>query len=194
MEQTAPNAETLAPSLCIRTLRLKVRAESASWLNAAAVEVNQVWNWANELSAKAVRPYAGSPKSLSGFDLCHHAAGASKFMDHIGADTIQRICTEYASKRNSAKRPRLRWRASQGAKRSLGWVPFKGANLKRKGRAVRFCGKSFRVFDRERLADHKFRDGCFAQDAVGDWWLCVPVHIRVETSIAPNDSVGIDLG
>jgi IS605 OrfB family transposase len=59
---------------------------------------------------------------------------------------------------------------------------------------VRFCSKSFRVFDRERLADHQFRDGCFAQDAVGDWWLCVPVHIRVEPSIAPNDSVGIDLG
>jgi hypothetical protein len=30
-----------------RTLRLKVRAEAYSWLNAAAIEVNAVWNWAN---------------------------------------------------------------------------------------------------------------------------------------------------
>ena len=28
-----------------RTIRLKARAESYAWLNAAAVEVNQVWNW-----------------------------------------------------------------------------------------------------------------------------------------------------
>jgi len=33
---------------CIRTLRLKVKAEAYPWLNAAAVEVNQVWNWANK--------------------------------------------------------------------------------------------------------------------------------------------------
>ena len=134
-----------------------------------AIEVNQVWNWANEVSAKAARPYAGRPKWLSGFDLCNLSAGATEFMDHIGADTIQRVCTEYASKRRAAKRIKLRWRVSRGAKRSLGWVPFKAASLRRKGHALRFCGKTFRVFDREYLADHKFRDGCFAQDALGDW-------------------------
>jgi hypothetical protein len=31
----------------IRTLRLKVKAEGYAWLNAAAIEVNQVWNFAN---------------------------------------------------------------------------------------------------------------------------------------------------
>jgi hypothetical protein len=41
---------------CIRTLRLKITAESYPWLNAAAVEVNQVWNWGNATSAKAARP------------------------------------------------------------------------------------------------------------------------------------------
>jgi len=47
------------PATCTRTLRLKVRPESASWLNAASIEVNQVWNWAIEVSAKVARPYAG---------------------------------------------------------------------------------------------------------------------------------------
>ena len=101
-------------------------------------------------------------------------------MDQIGADTIQRVCTEYATKRKAAKRLKLRWRVSRVGKRSLGWVPFKAASLKRKGHALRFCGKTFRIFDREYLADHRFRDGCFAQDAVGDWWLCVPVRIAFE--------------
>jgi hypothetical protein len=41
---------------CIRTLRLKVKSEAYPWLNAAAVEVNRVWNYANEVSAKAAHP------------------------------------------------------------------------------------------------------------------------------------------
>jgi hypothetical protein len=46
----------------IRTLRLKVKAEGYAWLNAAAIEVNQVWNFANATSYKAARPFAGQPK------------------------------------------------------------------------------------------------------------------------------------
>jgi len=41
------------PLLFTRTLRLKVRRESYTGLNAAAVEVNQVFNYCNETSFKA---------------------------------------------------------------------------------------------------------------------------------------------
>lgn len=177
-----------------RTLRLKVKAEAYPWLNAAAVEVNQIFNYANEASFDARRRTDLKSKWLSGFDLCNLTAGSTEYFEHIGADTIQRICTEYAAKRAAAKRLKLRWRVSRGARRSLGWIPFKTASLKRKGGALRFCGKTFRVFDREYLADHKFRDGCFAQDACGDWWLCVPVEVRAQPSVAPREAVGIDLG
>jgi hypothetical protein len=34
---------TIESTTYIRTLRLKVKAEAYSWLNAAATEVNQVW-------------------------------------------------------------------------------------------------------------------------------------------------------
>jgi IS605 OrfB family transposase len=44
---------------CVRTLRLKVKSEAYPWLNAAAIEVNQVWNWANSTSYKAAYPFAG---------------------------------------------------------------------------------------------------------------------------------------
>jgi hypothetical protein len=61
----------------IRTLRLKVKAEGYAWLNAAAVEVNQVWNFANATSCKAARPFAGpasgSPPLI--WILVHAAAG-----------------------------------------------------------------------------------------------------------------------
>ena len=35
---------------CLRTLRLKEKAEGCAWLNAAAIEVNQVWNYATHRS------------------------------------------------------------------------------------------------------------------------------------------------
>jgi putative transposase len=89
---------------------------------------------------------------------------------------------------------KLRWRVSGGARRSLGWVPFKAARLKRQGACLRFAGKCVRVFERERLDGVKWQAGCFAQDALGDWWLCLPVKIEAEASLAPREAVGIDLG
>ncbi len=179
----------------ILTLRLKVKPESYSWLAAAAVEVNQVWNWANATSIDAAdRNRRASAKFLSGFDLCNLSAGATEYFERIGADTIQRICCEYAVKRRAAKRVRLSWRKSRGARRSLGWIPFKAASLKRKGRSLRFCGKTIRVFEAERLQGVKWRDGCVAQDAVGDWWLCLPVGIEVQDVPAHREGVGVDLG
>jgi hypothetical protein len=47
----------MAPTV-VRTLRLKVKSEAYPWLNAAAVEINQVWNYCNEISARAARPPA----------------------------------------------------------------------------------------------------------------------------------------
>jgi IS605 OrfB family transposase len=186
--------DPLMPLSFTRTLRLKVRAESYPWLNAAAVEVNQVFNWANATSFDARRRTDLKSKWLSGFDLCNLSAGATEFFDHIGADTIQSICTHYAQKRTATKRLKLRWRVSSGVRRSLGWIPFKAASLKRRGNALRFAGKTFRIFERERLADAKWRDGCFAQDSVGDWWLCLPVIVTADETVAPLEAIGIDLG
>ena len=41
------------PLTLTRTLRLKVRREAYAWLDAAAVEVNEVFNYCNETSIKA---------------------------------------------------------------------------------------------------------------------------------------------
>src|SRR5258708_35921845 len=81
----------------IRTLRLKVKAEGYAWLNAAAIEVNQVWNFANATSYKAARPFAGQPKWLTAFDLDKLTAGASKCFERIGSETNQRIKAQYAT-------------------------------------------------------------------------------------------------
>jgi IS605 OrfB family transposase len=178
----------------IRTLRLKVKAEGYAWLNAAAIEVNQVWNFANATSYKAARPFAGQPKWLTAFDLDKLTAGASRCFERIGSETIQRVNAEYATRRQQFKLSRLNWRVSKGAKRSLGWVPFKAVQLKRKGKCLRFSGKAFRVFERELLEGATWKCGCFAQDSIGDWWLCVPIAVEASQSSAPKLEVGIDLG
>jgi putative transposase len=179
------------PDERLKTVRLKVKREAYPWLNTAAVEVNQVWNWCNERSCSV---YRNTGRRLSGFDLVNATAGSTAYFDKIGAETINGICLEFANKRRAAKRPKLRWRHSFGSRRSLGWVPFKGRCLKRSGTSLRLFGKNFRVFNREHLTDQKFRDGCFAQDACGDWWLCVPVECVAESVAATSDAVGVDLG
>jgi len=179
---------------CIRTLRLKVKAEGCAWLNAAAIEVNQVWNYANATSYKAARPFSGPSRWLTAFELDKLTTGATECLERIGSDTIQRVNAEFATRRKQYKKAKLRWRVSQGAKRSLGWVPFKAVQLKRKGKSLRFSGKSFRVFERELLEGVTWKSGCFAQDAVGDWWLCLPVERGASQPIAPKEAVGLDLG
>ena len=116
----------------IRTLRFKVRREGYAWLEAAAVEVNQVWNWSNSVSDKAARPFAGPPRWLSGFDLDKLSAGATKYFEHIGADTIQKVNAEFARRRRQFRKTKLRWRVSRGRRKSLGWIPMKAASLRRK--------------------------------------------------------------
>jgi IS605 OrfB family transposase len=51
-----------------------------------------------------------------------------------------------------------------------------------------------RVFESERLEGIRWKQGCFAQDALGDWWLSLPLEVQIEESVAPLEKVGIDLG
>jgi putative transposase len=177
----------------ITTCRLKVKAESYAWLDAAAIEVNRAWNWANATNYKAAYPFAGRGKWLSGYDLDKLCVGASECFAHIGSDTIQRVNAEFARRRKQFKKAKLRWRVSRGAKRSLGWVPFKAGQLKRHGKSLRFSGKNLRVFERDLLEKVTWKSGCFAQDALGDWWLCLPVAQPQVMPAAAQESVGLNL-
>jgi len=151
-------------------------------------------NWANSTSDKAARPFAGPSRWLSGYDLDKLSAGAAACFEYIGSDTIQRINAEFATRRRQFKKSKLRWRVSRGPRRSLGWIPWKAVQLKRHGQSLRFSGKTFRVFERERLAGVTWKSGCFAQDSVGDWWLCLPVEVAQVPTLAPREAVGLDLG
>jgi hypothetical protein len=76
-----------------RTLRFKICSESYGWLSAAAVEVNQTFNFCNETSLLAATRTDLKRKWLWDFDLCNLTSGAARYFERIGADTIQRICS-----------------------------------------------------------------------------------------------------
>src|SRR5258706_14258212 len=90
----------------IRTLRLKMKAEGYAWLNAAAIEVNQVWNFANATSYKAARPFAGPPQWLTAFDLDKFTAGASQCFERIGSGPNQPGNAGFCPPRRQVKQPR----------------------------------------------------------------------------------------
>src|SRR5260370_21742559 len=89
------------------------------------------------------------PLKLAAMPTAKLAAGASECFEHIGSATVQRVNAEFALRRRQFKKAKLRWRVSRGAKRSLGWIPFKAAPLKRKGKSLRFACKAIRGFARE---------------------------------------------
>jgi hypothetical protein len=118
--------------------RYRIKA-LAGLLNAQARACNFVWNFCNDTQQHALKWNKRWP---SGFDLNRLTAGSSKELA-LHAGTINAVCEQYAKSRRQKSRPFLRWRG----RRSLGWVPLKGRDLKREGKSFRFAGNSFRVFN-----------------------------------------------
>ena len=121
-----------------RTLRLKVRRESYGWLNAAAIEVNQVFNYCNETSCTVASRTDLKRKWLSGFDLCRLTAGATEYFERIDADTIQRICTDYVQRRLGALLGRGHRRQAARPHRKIRMLQYKGEHA---GRSVQIVNE-----------------------------------------------------
>ena len=178
---------------CTKTLRLRIKDKHRSVLSAMACEVNQVWNFCNETSHRAIRERR---QWLSGYDLQKLTNGFSKCDGiHIGSPTVQQVCEDYAKARKQFKKAKLRWRVSnpQSSKYSLGWIPFKARALQYKAGQIAFAGQRFNLWDSYGLADYELRAGSFSQDTRGRWYLNVVVKVQPQ-STAGTASVGIDLG
>ncbi len=179
--------------LAIKTLKLRIKDKHASVLGQMAREVNQIFNFCNETSMRAIRE---RHQWLSGYDLQKLTAGYSKCEGvTVGSGTVQVVCAEYATRRRQFKKSRLSWRVSnkKSAKYSLGWIPFKGGHAKYKAGQVEFAGQKFSLWDSYGLSKFELRAGSFSQDSRGRWYLNVAVEVEVKPS-AGTASVGIDLG
>lgn len=172
---------------------MRLKDKHARVLVQMAREVNQVFNFCNETSRRAIRERC---KWLSGYDLQKLTAGFSKCEGvTVGSGTVQLVCAEYATRRRQFKKQCLNWRVSnpKSSKYSLGWIPFKGGHAKYKAGQIEFAGKKFSLWDSYGLSQFEMRAGSFSQDARGRWYINVAVEVEVKPSPGTT-AVGIDLG
>ena len=180
-------------SPAIKTLKVRVKDKHASVLRRMARDVNQVFNFANETSSRAIRERG---KWLSAYDLQKLTAGYSKCDGvTVGSGTVQLVCVEYATRRKQFKKARLNWRVSnpKSPKYSLGWIPFKGGQARYKAGQVEFAGMKFSLWDSYGLGKYELRSGSFNEDSRGRWYFNVAVEVQSKLSTG-TASVGIDLG
>lgn len=173
----------------IKTLKVRVKDKHAKQLNKMANSVNFVWNYINELSHRSIKERS---VFLSGYDLHPYTKGANKELG-LHSQTVQRIASEYVTRRNQFKKSKLRWRKSRGTGRSLGWVPVNTGTASWKNGQVYHNGHYFNVWDSYGLSQYKFRSGSFNEDARGRWYFNVAVEVDVEI-LKGRDQIGIDLG
>ncbi|MEI6708889.1 MAG: transposase [Methylococcales bacterium] len=158
----------------IKTLSVRVRDKHAKQLRQWAFEVNQVWNAANAESAEfswVSIPEVGYMNcGTSEFDLNKSLVGirAERNMT-IGAATVQSTIAQHAKSRKQFKKNKLNWRCSGGAKKALGWIPFKAAGV-------------------------KWVNGCFSEDSRGHWYFNTTVKSKPILRQAEGGQIGIDLG
>lgn len=194
-----PWSTTPAAPKAVRVLRVRVKDKHAAFLSRLSRDVNTVWNYCNELSMKMIER---EHRFLSGFDFWPYLKGATRGEEGLGlpVQTVQETAEQYARSRTQHRKVRLAWRKSRGARRNLGWLPFKVRTIRYAHGQIYYAGQWLSVWDSYGLGQHALRAGNFSEDSRGRWYLnvCVEVPIKPRaTQELPADtarSIGIDLG
>ena len=157
------NSVVHAP-MATKTLRLRIKDRHREWLCERARDVNMVWNYVNDLSQQVWRR---ERRFLTGFDFWPYLKGVTKAGLDLPVQTVQEVAEQYAAKRSKARKVRLSWRASRGARRSLGWLPFKVRTVTYRGGQIRYAGKWLGLWDSYDLSQYELRAGSLSEDARG---------------------------
>lgn len=174
-----------------KTLHMRLKDKHATFLLEQSREVNDVWNYSQELSLKVLDR---ENRFISAFDMAKYTKGASKEGLSLHSQTIQGVSEEYCVRRKQFKKAKLRWRVSRGAKRSLGWIPFKSVALSYRGGQIHYQGRALSLWDSYGLGDYDLRSGSFCEDSRGRWYLNVTVEIKRPNKSTGQNTIGIDLG
>lgn len=177
-----------------RVLRVRVKDRHAAWLAQLSREVNTVWNYCNDLQ---IRVFERERKFLTGFEFWPYLKGCTRGETALSLpiQTVQETAEQYARSRRQHKRVRLAWRKSKGARRSLGWLPFKVRTIKYAHGQVYYAGKWLSVWDSWGLREHELRAGSFSEDSRGRWYLNVTVNVNRPMMVrVDGGAIGLDLG
>ena len=189
-----PMAPSTAAPAAVRVLRVRVKDKHAAFLSRLSREVNTVWNYCNELSMKIIER---EHRFLSGFDFWPYLKGATRGDDGLclPVQTVQETAEQYARSRIQHRKVRLAWRKSGGARRNLGWLPFKVRTIRYAHGQIYYAGQWLSIWDSYGLGQHALRAGSFSEDSRGRWYLNVCVEVPPKArAAATTKSIGIDLG
>jgi putative transposase len=178
----------------VRTLRIRIKDKHTKYLSELAREVNLVWNYVNELSFKV---FQRERRFMSGYDLQKYTNGAPKEGLRLHSQTVQGIATEYATRRKQFKKTQLAWRKSGGARRSLGWIPFKASGITYANGQIKYGKVWLSLWDSYGLKQYDLGPGSISEDARGRWYINIcatPKQKSMQQMALFNESVGIDLG
>lgn len=178
-------------SVMTRVLRLRIKDKHAGHLLEQSREVNQVWNYSQDL---ALQVLAREHRFMSAYDMAAYTKGAAKEGMSLHSQTVQAVSEEYCLRRKQFKKAKLRWRVSHGTRRSLGWIPVKASALSYCGGQVHYQGKAISLWDSYGLADYTLRSGSFSEDARGHWYINVTVDVKKPEPTLGTSTIGIDLG
>jgi IS605 OrfB family transposase len=174
-----------------RVLRIRIKDKHASFFKRQATEVNQVWNYSQDLALKVLER---EHRFMSAYDMAAYTKGAAKEGLSLHSQTVQAVSEEYCTRCKQFKRAKLRWRVSRGARRSLGWIPFKAVAIAYRNGQFHYQGQSISLWDSFGLADYTLRSGSFCEDARGRWYVNITVDAKKPVPSLGKSSVGIDLG
>ena len=121
-----------------KVLRLRLKDKHAPLLLAQSREVNLVWNYSQDLALQYLNR---TGQFMSAYDMASYTKGAGKEGMSLHSQTVQAVSKEYCIRRRQFKKRKLGWRSSRGAKRSLGWIPFKATAIKYKAGQVHYPRK-----------------------------------------------------
>ena len=128
----------------MKTLKLRIKDKHSKLLTKLAMQVNFVWNYGNALCYTHLQR---TGKFFSAYDLHHYTSGATACGLDLHSQTIQSINEELVTRRKQFRKAKLQWRVSKGARRSLGWIPFKASSIKYINGQIRYSGHFFSMWD-----------------------------------------------
>src|ERR1700758_1214808 len=147
-----------------RVLHLRLKDKHAAWLRERAREVNQVWNFDNEVSSRMLQREG---RFASASDLHELTRGATREGLQLHSQTVQAINEEFVTRRRQFKKARLRWRVSDPKRSnySLGWIPFKKVAIAYRNGQVFLAGQALSLWDSYGLSNYELGAGNISEDA-----------------------------
>lgn len=177
----------------ILSFKFRVKdATAGKYLDRHAMACNQVWNFcvATQRQAESLWKSGVNLRWPTAFDLITLCIGSGTLLG-VHSDTVGAICRQFAVARDT-RRKCPRFRASFGANRAVGWVPFVARALQVDGSRATYLKRHF-YFWKSRDIPDGFKAGCFTQDARGRWYVVFQCEVADDLPLG-NGEIGIDLG